>query len=84
MVALTGKEMTRDEMIAFIKANPGAHIAHRYFSPGEYLVSGARGNVYDENGYLFEDWYSIGPGAHSGIRDREGDFWETGWFIVTP
>ena len=41
------------------------------------------GNVYDENGYLFEDWYSIGPGGHSGIRDRVGDWWETGWYIRT-
>lgn len=84
MVAVTQKEMTRDQMIQFIKDNPGVHIAHRYFSEGEYIFMHYSGNVYDENGYLFEDWYSIGPGAHAGIRDREGGLWETGWFVKQP
>lgn len=81
MVEVTSKEMTRDEMIAFIRTTPGVPVVHRYFSEGEYIVLRDDGNVYDENGYLFEDWYSIGPGGHSGIRDRVGDWWEAGWFL---
>ena len=73
--------MTRDEMIEFIKANPGLKIAHRYFSTEEYIVMRDDGNVYTEEGYLFEDWYSIGPGAHSGIRDRVDSYFQTGWFV---
>lgn len=66
---------TRAEMIEFIKANPGVKITHRLFDPSEYIYSKEDGNIYDENGYLFEDWYE----DHDGIRIRDGDMWVIGW-----
>lgn len=38
--------------------------------------------MYDENGCLFEDWYSSGFGRHDGIRMRKGGNWEDGWEIA--
>lgn len=37
------------------------------------------GKLYDENGYLFEDWYSDGVDRHDGIRSRNGISWQAGW-----
>ena len=37
--------------------------------------------VYDERGYLFEDWVSEGAGKHDGIRARVGGTWEDGWSL---
>ena len=71
------KNMTRDQMIGFIKENSGIKITHELFGDDEYLVG--RGNVvYDENGYVFETW--IGT-FHNGIRMRTGGLWETGWSV---
>lgn len=78
------KDMTRDEMIAFIKSNPGVKITHRFFSSNEYIYSKNNRDVYDELGYLFEDWYS--PNSHNGIRIRNGHEniqWETGWSVYS-
>ena len=75
------KVMTRDEMIAFIKGNPNVKIKHEYFSPDEYIYSKENGEVYTEEGYLFEDWYSSEFTGHNGIRMRKGDGWETGWSL---
>ena len=72
--------MTRDGMIKFIKTHPNVKISHELFANDEYIYSKEDGNVYDENGYLFEDWYS--PFSHDGIRFRSGKLdmrWETGW-----
>ena len=69
--------MTRDAMIAFIKTHPGVRITHELFASDEYICALDNGIVYDENGYLFEDWYS--ENARDGIRIRTGDRWETGW-----
>lgn len=75
------KVMTRDEMIAFIKENPNIKIKHEYFSPDEYIYSKENGDVYTEEGYLFEDWYNSKFTGHNGIRMRKGDGWETGWSL---
>lgn len=68
-------------MIVFIKENPNVKITHEYFSPDEYIYSKENGEVYTEEGYLFEDWYSNEFTGHNGIRMRKGDDWETGWSL---
>lgn len=74
--------MTRTEMIEFIKENPLVNITHPLFAHDEYIFSMASGNVYDEAGYLFEDWYSPNDCAGwNGIRMRTGGSWEDGWYI---
>ncbi len=75
--------MTRSEMIAFIKENPYVHISHAGFADDEYIYADRTGFVWDENGYLFENWDSETnkwSGAN-GIRLRQGGSWETGWYI---
>ena len=77
------KDMTRSEMIAFIKENPYVHITHTGFADDEYIYADHAGFVWDENGYLFENWDSETnkwSGAN-GIRLRQGDGWETGWYV---
>lgn len=71
--------MTRDEMIAYIKANPYHKISHKLFENYEYIYSGYDGYVYDENGNLFEEWYE--PYRWDGIRLRVGKEWEDGWYV---
>lgn len=74
--------MTRTEMIEFIKENPYVHITHFLFSNDEYIFSLENGKVYDENHYLFEDWYSPNDiRGWNGIRCRAGGDWEDGWSI---
>ena len=77
-----GMNMTRDQMIALIQNNHNVHITHTLFSDNEYIFSAENGNVYDENGYLFEDWYSPNNvTGWNGIRERTGGRWEDGWSI---
>lgn len=71
--------ISRVHMIAALTSQPGAKISHQYFAPGEYIYLGDDGNVYDENGYLFEDWSSF---SACGLRMRQGSNWETGWYIL--
>lgn len=74
--------MTRTEMIEFIKQNPYVYITHDLFSDDEYIYSDIDGLVWDENGYLFEDWSSPNDYTGSnGIRMRTGDRWEDSWRI---
>lgn len=75
--------MTRTEMVAYIKANPYVHITHNLFDANEYIYSDIDGLVWDENGYLFENWDSVTDmwSGCNGIRMRQGDFWEDGWTI---
>lgn len=73
--------MDRSSMIELIKENPNVKITHWLFSDDEYIYQKDNGKIYDENGYLFEDWYSEGAGQHNGIRMRKGGSWETGWEI---
>lgn len=71
--------MERNFMIELIKENPGIEITHSFFGDDEYIYQKEDGKIYDENGYLFEDWYSEGLGQHNGIRIRKGGEWEFGW-----
>ena len=73
--------MTRTEILAYLRGNFYKRVAHRLFEPYEYLYSAEDGNIYDENGYLFEDW-DEDSFAHSGLRMRTGGPWEDGWEIV--
>ena len=73
--------ITRNEAIAFMKANPYVRISHQLFEPNEYIYSAKDGCVYDENGYLFENW-EPGSHAHDGIRLRVGGAWENGWRVI--
>lgn len=76
------KIMTRTEMIDFIRNNPNVPITHWLFSSNEYIYSKENGKVYEENGYLFEDWYSPNDiRGWNGIRCRTGDNWEDGWRV---
>ena len=70
--------MTRTEMIGFIRENPFVKVKHKLFMEGECLYSNGDGNVYEEHGYLFEDFTSP---QHNGIRMRSGGSWETGWSL---
>lgn len=73
--------MDRSTMIVFMEENPNVKITHWLFSDDEYIYQKEDGKVYEENGYLFEDWYSEGAGQHNGIRMRNGGNWETGWKV---
>lgn len=75
--------MTRNEMIKFIKENPYVHITHSFFDADEYIYSDIDGLVWDENGYLFEDWSSVTDNwsGNNGIRMRYGGDWEMYWQI---
>lgn len=74
--------MSRTEMITFIKENPNVHISHPLFTQDEYIFSAENGNVYDENGNLFEDWYSPNNcTGWNGIRMRTGGKWEDDWYV---
>ena len=74
--------MNRTEMIAFIKANPYVKITHCLFDAREYIYLADDGCVYDENGYLFEDW-DFCSAAHNGLRMRKGGLWENGWSLYS-
>ena len=75
--------MTRTEMIEFIKENHHVCITHPLFSYGEYIYSDTDGIVYDECGYIFENWDSVTNmwSGYNGIRMRTGGNWENGWYI---
>ena len=70
--------MSWEEMVEFIKENPGAKVFHPLFSPREYLYSDGM-NVYTEEGYLFDDFTTSGYRA---LRDRRGGSWETNWSCI--
>lgn len=70
--------MTRTEMIGYIRENPYIKITHSLFSKDEYIYSKGDGHVYEEHGYLFEDFTSE---RSNGLRMRSGGLWETGWSL---
>lgn len=74
---VSNQSMTRDEIIKILRSQPNVKVSHTLFEDDEYLYMKG-GQVYDENGYLFEDWYSP---THNGIRMRAGAAWDTGWYI---
>ena len=71
--------MERTEMLKLMNENHYVKIRHMYFGDEEYIFMKDDGNVYDENGYLFENWFDD---HHNGIRMRNGDAWESGWSII--
>ena len=71
--------MTREDMIIFIKENPNVKITHFLFSSYEYIYLKEDGKVYDESGYLFEDWRS--NIISNGLRSRKGGNWDDGWEV---
>lgn len=73
--------MSRDDIIIFMKENPNTKVTHWLFSSDEFIYQKEDGRVYDENGYLFEDWCSNGAGQHNGIRMRIGGNWDDGWKV---
>lgn len=75
--------MDRSTMIVFIQENPNVKIRHPLFSNDEYIYQKEDGKVYDENEYLFEDWYSEEKGQHNGIRMRTGVNWDDGWEVIS-
>ena len=76
--------MTRDEMIKFIIENPYVHISHTLFDPHEFIYSGNDGIIYDESGYVFENWESVSNkwAGVNGIRLRDDAVWQNGWYVV--
>lgn len=71
--------LTRTEMMAMLTSRPNIKVSHRLFDDNEYLYMGPDGKVYDENGYLFEDWDTP---IHNGVRMRDGGVWDKDWFIL--
>lgn len=72
------ENLTREEAIAILRTNPYAKISHELFSKNEFLTGNGCGNVFDENGYLFEDWVS----SHAnGMRMRTDYLFKNGWYI---
>lgn len=78
---IDSNNMSKTEMIIFLKFNPYIKVSHWLFDVHEYIVNNEKGYISDENGYIFEDWYSNGPGMHNGIRMRNSDNWLTGWYV---
>lgn len=72
--------MKRAEMILFLRDHPNVKITHTSFDSDEYIYSLENGCIYDENGYLFEDWTNA-RWSRDGIRSRTGGLWEDGWKI---
>lgn len=72
--------MTYGEMVDFIGENPGVAVTHRLFDDHEFIFMAGNGKVYDEQGYLFEDW-NRGFYAHDGIRIRDQGPWLTDWSV---
>ena len=70
--------MTRTEMIGYIRENPLVKVTHILFMKDEYLYSKGDGKVYEEHGYLFEDFVTE---MHNGLRMRSGGAWENGWTL---
>lgn len=69
--------MTQQEAIKVMLDNPYKKITHTLFAPDEYIYSKGGSVIYDENGYVFEDWES----HCAGMRIRKEGYWETGWSI---
>ena len=73
-------------MLEFIKDNPNTPVSHTLFDSHEYIYCDEKdGNVYDENGYLFEDWDSVTNmwSGVNGLRLRQGGRWDNEWFILS-
>lgn len=72
------ENLTREEAIAILRTNPNVKVSHELFSEDEFLTGNGCGNIFDENGYPFEDWIS----SHiNGMRMRTDYLFENGWYI---
>ena len=71
--------LSRDEIIAYMQANHFARVRHKLFDKNEYLYMADDGFIYDENGYLFENWQD--PFRWDGMSIRWGGAWEQGWSV---
>mgnify|MGYP003295212763 FL=1 len=69
--------MSNQEAIKVMLDNPYKKITHTLFAPDEYIYSKGDGVIYDENGYVFEDWHS----HCNGMRIRTEGYWQEGWSI---
>lgn len=72
--------MKYGEMIEYIRSHPLVAISHVLFSDNEYIFQNTDGNVYDENGYLFENW-DFCSNQWNGLRCRDFGPWQSGWFV---
>lgn len=67
--------MTRSEMIAYIKANPGIPIVHFMFNNNEHIIGTEDGNAYwadNDNYQLPVDWKDF---------FWPDGVWESGWYV---
>lgn len=71
--------MTREELFLEIKKR-NIKFTHILFDDHEYLERRSDGCIYDENGYLFEDFGC--DNCWNGMRIRQGGAWEKGWSII--
>lgn len=69
--------MTKDQAIHYMLHTPYCKVTHRLFAPGEYLYSKGDGIIYDEAGYVFEDFAS----SRDGMRIRSDSFWNADWSV---
>ena len=72
-------DMTKLEAIKYMRDNNYAKITHCLFASDEYIYMKPDGNIYTEEGYLFEDFSS--SYRFDGMRIRTGINWEEGWSL---
>jgi hypothetical protein len=72
--------MTKEQAINYMLHQPYHKITHRLFAHDEYIYSKGDGIIYDENGYVFED-FEVARVPRCGMRIRNEDYWWEGWSI---
>lgn len=70
--------MTKDQAIHYMLHHPRCHVSHPLFDSHEYLYSKGDGVIYDECGYVFENF----TGHNDGMRDRCEPVWLSGWKVI--
>ena len=71
--------MLWSEVVFDMQHYPYTRYTHPNFSSDEFIYMKRDGKVYTEEGCLFEDWISDGPGCHNGMRMRCSGNWREGW-----
>ena len=79
--SLKGKHFSRLTAENILLNYPGVKVSHILFDSDEYIYSKEDAKIYTEEGYLFEDWHSYGPGQHNGFRGRVEGLWDHDWFL---
>lgn len=74
-------QMTKTELFIELHKRPNVKFVHRLFSSDEYLINKEDGCIYDENGYLFEN-FDLDDDTHNGMRIRRDSVWDDGWTII--